>query len=193
MSFTDLIYGIIFSPSKTLKMISDNKPWVQGLLVFLVVMIFNMIVNRGIYVLEKVEEVISIPSGFLWLGAFIGIIFSLIMLLVVAGLYSLLGELIYKSGNASGLLAGLSFASLPGIFGPPLQYVALLLGLNPLSALISFGITIWLLILQVIAIREALKLSTNQAVFLFIIPLIVTIIIIGGIIAFALTLAPFYK
>ena len=124
-----------------------------------------MIVNRGIYVLEKVEEVLPIPSGFLWLGAFIGVIFPLIMLFILAGLYSLLGELIYKSGNATGLLAGLSFASLPGIFGPPLQYVALSLGLNSLSNLISFAITIWLLVLQVIAIREALRLSTNQATF----------------------------
>lgn len=193
MSFTDIIYGLIFSPSQTLRSISDNKPWAYGIVVFLVVMTFNMIVSRGIYAMEPVEEVLPIPSGFLWLGALVGIIFSLIMLFIMAGLYSLLGEIIYQSGNGSGLLASLSFASLPGIFGPPLQYVAILLGLSPLSMLISFGITVWLLVLQVIALREALQLSTSQATFLFIIPLLITIILIGGILLLALTLAPFYK
>lgn len=193
MSFTDLIYGIIFSPAQTLRTISDNKPWAYGIVVFLVVMTFTMIVNRGIYVMEPVEQVLSIPSGFLWLGALIGIIFSLILLFIMAGLYSLLGEIIYQSGNGSGLLASLGFASLPGIFGPPLQYIAILADLNPLSMLISFAITIWLLVLQVIAIREALRLSTGQATFLFIIPLLITIIIVGGILVFALSLAPFYK
>lgn len=181
MSLTEAIYGVIFTPKKTLADIGREKIWLSGILIFFIVMIFNFLINSSVAGLEQVEELVAIPANFYGAISIIGIIFSLVMLFVLVGLYNLLGELFYQSANASGLLASLSFASIPAVFGPPLQYVLMLVNLSILSYIVSLGIGIWLIVLQVIAIRESLSLSTGQALLLFIIPIIVTILIVGGI------------
>lgn len=193
MNLTEIIYGVLFSPAATLKVLSKSKPWLAGVIIFLVVLSFNMMVNRGIAFIDPLEQALPIPAGFTWIGAVIGVVISVIMLFVMAGIYSLLGEIIYQNANASGLLTSLSFSSIPGILGPPLQYIAILLGLAPLSNLISFVIAMWLIVLQIIAIRESLELTTSQALVLFIIPIITIVILIGGIVVGVISLLPFYK
>lgn len=183
----------MFTPVKTLNTISKNNLWLAGIILFSVVMIFNMIVNRGIVLLEPVEQVLAIPNSLIWLVAFIGVIFSVIMLFIMSGLYSLLGEIIYQTGNAKGLLASLGFASLPGIFAPPLQYIAITAGFTPLSILAPLVIGLWTLALQIIAIRESFELSTSQAIFLYLIPMILVIMILIVILVTISSTIPFYK
>lgn len=193
MSLSEAIYGVIFSPKETLAQISRERIWLTGVLIFVVIMTFNMVINISLAGIEQVEQVVPIPANFFWIMSIIGLIFSLLMLFIMAGLYSLLGEIIYQASNSSGLLASLSFASIPAIFGPPLQYVAVIAGLNQLSVIISLLVGIWVISLQVIAIREALNLSTSQAIVLFIIPLITCILIIGVFLVAAISAIPLYK
>ncbi|NLJ72033.1 MAG: YIP1 family protein [Syntrophomonadaceae bacterium] len=189
MSLTEAIYGVIFTPKKTLANISRERIWLSGVLIFFIVMVFNLLINTSASGLEQVEQLVAIPANFYGAISIVGIIFSLVMLFVLVGLYNLFGELIYQSTNASGLLASLSFASIPAVFGPPLQYVLMLVNLQILSYIISLGIGIWLIVLQVIAIRESLSISTGQALLLFIIPIVASILIVGGILSLIILLA----
>ncbi len=193
MNLIEAIYGVLFSPTKTLREIGENKIWLSGILIFFIVMSFNMVLNLGMAGIEPIEQVLPFSANFIWLGGLIGIIFSIIVLFVTAGLYALLGEIIYKSSNAAGLLAAFSFASLPSIFAAPTQYLANLANLNLISSLIAILIGIWVIILQVIALRESLRLSTSQAIVLYIIPLITSILLIGIIVLAATSTLMLYK
>ncbi len=193
MDLTEALYGVLFSPVKSLKRISENKIWLSGILVFVIVMAFNIIISQGIAGIDSLDQVMPIPANLIWLGKIIGILFSIIFLFITTGLYTLLGDIIYKSSNPAGMLASLSFASIPAIFAAPIQYVAILINLNIISLIVSPLIGIWVLILQVLAIRESLRLSTSQAVVLYIIPIIASILIVGMVLAMITSTLLFYK
>jgi hypothetical protein len=192
LSLIDIIYGIFFDPVPTLKYLAREKPILSGLLVYLVVFAFNLIINRGLTTLDS-EIAGFIPDGnFIWVFAGLGIILSFFILALSAGLLSLLSEIFYQRGNASGLLVCLSFAVLPGVLGPPLQYGATLMGVSWLGVIFSLLAVIWVLVLQVLSLREALELQTGQAILLFILPgLFVVILLLGLVFIIAQTMPPF--
>ncbi|HHV17087.1 MAG TPA: hypothetical protein GXX58_11070, partial [Gelria sp.] len=137
MSLIDIIYGIFFEPVPTLQYLAREKPLLPGLLVYLVVFVFNLIINRGLTTLDS-EIAGFIPNAnLMWVIAGLGVILSFFMLAITAGLFSLLSEIFYQRGNASGLLVCLSFAVIPGVLGPPLQYGATLLGVSWLGVICS--------------------------------------------------------
>ncbi|MDD4561930.1 MAG: Yip1 family protein [Syntrophomonadaceae bacterium] len=192
MSLIDTIYGIFFDPVPTLQYLAREKPLLPGLLVYLVVFVFNLIINRGLTTLDS-EIAGFIPDGnFIWVFAGLGVILSFFILALTAGLLSLLSEIFYQRGNASGLLVCLSFAVIPGALGPPLQYGATLLGVSWLGVILSLLAVIWVLVLQVLSLREALELQTGQAVLLFILPgLLVVFLLLGLIFIIAQTMPSF--
>lgn len=168
MVWSDVIYGVFFEPRATLRSLSEEKPLAQAVITFLVVAVFNLIIYRGI--VFQNNYVVEVFREFLWLWQVLAAIFSFFMLFVMAGLFSLLSELFYKTTNASGLLVCLGFASLPGLLGPALYYGATLMDRQWLGVLFSMLAGIWTLILQVISLREALEISTGRAVVLFLLP-----------------------
>lgn len=187
MSFTEIIYGILFEPVPTLRYLAENKPLVQGLIVFLSVLIFNIIMGQGNAALGEEVQALTIPFQLGWFINIVAGIFSFIMLFVMAAVFSLLGELFYGKGNAAGLLVCFAFASIPGVLGPALQYVSTLAGIEWLAVFLSLAVGIWVLVLQVLALREALALDTGQAVIVFLIPLaiVIALLILFGVAAVA--------
>lgn len=192
MSLIDIIYGIFFEPVPTLQYLAREKPLLPGLLVYLVVFVFNLIINRGLTTLDS-EIASFIPNAnLMWVIAGLGVILSFFMLAITAGLFSLLSEIFYQRGNASGLLVCLSFAVIPGVLGPPLQYGATLLGISWLGVICSLLAVIWVLVLQVLSLREALELQTGQAILLFILPgLFIVFLCLGFIFVLASTVPQF--
>jgi hypothetical protein len=192
MSLIDTIYGIFFDPGPTLRYLAREKPLLPGLLVYLIVFIFNLIINRGLTELDS-DIAGFIPEGnLIWVFAILGIILSFFILALTAGLLSLLSEIFYQRGNASGLLVCLCFAFIPGVLGPPLQYGATLLGISWLGVIFSLLAVIWVLVLQVLSLREALELQTGQAILLFILPgLFFIFLLLGLIFIIAKTMPPF--
>jgi len=192
MSLIDTIYGILFDPVPTLQYLAREKPLLPGLFIYLAVFIFNVIINRGLTALDS-EIAGFIPDGnFIWVFAILGVILSFFILALTAGLLSLLSEIFYQRGNASGLLVCLCFAVIPGVLGPPLQYGATLLGISWLGVIFSLLAVIWMLVLQVLSLREALELQTGQAILLFIIPgLLFFFVLLGFAFIIIKTIPPF--
>lgn len=168
MVWNEVLYGVLFEPRTTLRSLSIERPLGPAIITFLAVAIFNLSIYRGIifqqnYNMQDFEQ-------FVWLYQIMGALFSFMMLFVMAGLFSLLSELVFNKTNASGLLVCLAFASLPGVLGPALYYSALIADAQWLGVLCSVLIGIWILVLQVLSLSEALEISTGQAVALFILP-----------------------
>lgn len=185
MTLTEIMYGIFFQPVYALRYLAKEKPLLKGLMVFFCVVLLNMIINRGLGIIESEQLVSALNLDILWFWGLLGAVFSVVPLFVMAGLSSLLSEVIYKKSNASGLLVCLSFASVPGALGPPLQYAAILLGLSGLGTLFSLLALVWVLVLQVLSLREALVLQTGQAIFIFLLPFL-AMFLIGMVVFFIL-------
>ncbi len=176
MTFTEIIYGILFQPAPTLKYLGVNKPLLLALISFSVAAVWNMIISIGLDNARGVTA--ALPEGYIGVYLFIGLLVSLSVLAVSAAIYNLLGEIIYKQANGRGILTCLAFASVPGILGPPLQYAVTLLHFNYININISVFAFLWVVALQIIGIREALVIQTGQALLLFILPWLVFIVLI---------------
>ena len=191
MTLSEMLYGVLFQPVTTLRLISKTKPLGRGLLVFIAVMSLNMIINRGINIGQPGQELLPVSGPMWWVFGCIGIIVSVLLLFMMAGTLSLLGEFIYHQGNGSGLFVGFLFASLPGVLGPPLQYASVLIGVQYLGTILALLALLWVLILEVIAVREALQITTGEAAFLLILPVIAILLIGAGVVFIAVSLATF--
>lgn len=191
MTLSEMLYGVLFQPVATLKFISNTKPLKKGLFIFAAVMALNMMINRGINLSQPGQEILPVLGPMWWVFGCTGIVISLLLLFIMAGTLSLLGEFIYHKANGSGLFVGLLFASLPGVLGPPLQYASILIGAQYLGTILAFLALVWVIILEVIAVREALQLTTGEAVFLLILPVIAILLVGAGMVFIAASLANF--
>jgi len=169
---------MVFEPAATLRKIGEEKPVFLALLVYLIISLINLPLSRGILLLQNTSPSVYKPHWF-WIFGGIGLFFCFLGLFFIAGLYSLLSEIIYKKGNAAGILAGFCFASFPGILGLACQYGAMLLDLERVGFLCSFLAVLWMMVLQVLALREALDIRSSQAVLLFVAPVLLLLILLA--------------
>ncbi len=175
--------GVIVHPVQTLRAITKEKPWVWGIVVYLVSswVSFTASFLTGWRSLPEV----SMPSG-LNLSAFlVGVvlsvpIFSLVGLLVFSGIYHLIARLLKGEGSFVGLLSGLGFASFPTILTTPFALLGVAGGIfgSFIYNLAVFAVSIWVLVLNIIAIRENYAFSTGRAVLTFFIPVILLFVLV---------------
>lgn len=191
MTLGEILYGVLFEPVDTFRYLGQEKPLARGLLIFILVYGLNFVVNQGI-------EAVS-PQGGLWKGELLwvyGILGGAIILFglfLSAGILSLLGELCYGNGNGKGIMASIAFATFPGALGPPLHYLTILLNISWLGVLFSLLTTVWVMALQVVAVRESLRLNTGQAAFIYLLPgilLLVLLLAVLGLMGTALNSLP---
>jgi hypothetical protein len=168
LTATEILYGIVFQPLATLRYLSSSQPLLMALTAFIVTVLGNMLIKLGINLHQGPG--VPLPQGYIGVYLGLGLLFSLMALAAAAAIYNLLGELLYRQANGRGILTCLAFAFVPGILSPPLQYALTLLNLNNFNAAISVLAFLWVVILQVIGIRESLLIQSSQAFFLFILP-----------------------
>ncbi|MGR6837351.1 YIP1 family protein [Syntrophomonas erecta] len=174
ISLSDTVYGVLFEPTSTFRQLSADRPYGQALLVYLLVMALSLFINTGItreiYYTGSWEAQLFKPV--------VGTLIALIFLLTISGILSLLSEILYKKGNAGGLVVCLGYATLPGILGPSVQLGAYIAGISWLAVGAPILAGGWVLILQVVALREALDIKSSQAIILFLLPVVLLLILI---------------
>lgn len=186
MTILDILYGLIFQPQATMRELARTRPLLSAFLVFLGVYGANLLLQQASRSINQFD-LVMLPISMTWLLGSLGALASIVVWFVSAGLFSLLGEIIYGYSNGRGILACLGFAAFPGIFGPALYYVSALLHLEPLGILLYALTMLWVVGLQVVAVREALTLTTGQAVLIYFLPVavslatIILLLVIGGI------------
>ena len=118
------------------------------------------------------------------LAVFICIISFMAILWVAAGILHLVASLLHGRGNYLGVVCGLSFAIFPLSFLAPLAFLRAILasvGMGVLGSILfligSLILFIWLLILEIIAIRQNYSFSTGKAIVTYFIPGIALVII----------------
>jgi hypothetical protein len=140
----------------------------MALTAFAVTVLGNMLVNLGINMHGGLGG--ALPQGYIGVYLGLGLVFALAALAAATAIYALLGELLFQQANGRGLLTCLAFAFVPGILVSPLQYALSLLNIDTFNVGISLLAFIWIVVLQIIGIREALLIQSSQAFLLFILP-----------------------
>lgn len=188
MSFTEIIYGVFFQPVNTFRYLKEAKPLAFSIITFTIVVILSVIIGQGEMYLDTEMKSLGLPSHMFGMMYVLAALFSFVMLFISAGLYALIADIIYDKNNAKGLLVCLALASLPGLLGAAFSYVFALAGMGWLGTILSMITGIWVIVLQVLALREALELTTSGALLVFFIPLlalavlaVLIVIIIGAV------------
>ncbi len=185
MTLLDILYGLIFQPQATMRELARTKPLLAASLVFVAVYLANMLLQQASRSITETGLGL-LPASLAGLLGAVGAAVSVAIWFIVAGLFSLLAEIIYGYGNGKGVLTCLGFAAFPGIFGPALYYASILVNLEPLGMVFYVISILWVIGLQVLALREALTLTTTQAILVYLLPVVmllgilVLLLVMGG-------------
>ncbi len=174
----DWLYGVIARPVGTLNEIAREKPAGWGFFIYLAVSLLSgAAVTFQQYRYGMVDEAmqefaITIPPVVLIIGGFF---FTVVSLFVFTLALHLFARLFGGRGGYWNFFSAYTFASFPSIIGVPVSFLAALLGWAGmlLSSLAGFGISIWVLVLHVIALRESHGLSTGMSVLAYIITFVI--------------------
>ena len=165
--FLETLYDILFHPADALRKVSMERKTGQSAGAFLI----SILVPSWAAYFGLQSAGFQVMAG---VAVFIQIIVSTVLWFIGAGFFALLAELFGGHGTAAGLLAGMGFAHFPRIFIAPLLVLSTLLPnpIQPLFIILSGSIiVIWIIILHVLAIREAYVLTTLRAVMVAVAPL----------------------
>jgi hypothetical protein len=123
------------------------------------------------------EEMMLSPTASMTMsvvGGFIGWV-------VITGILHVVAKILGGKGAFTEMLVLMGFAALPNIFQAPIGLIVILSG-GLAGAFIAMGLggilAIWVLILDVLAIREAHKFSTGRAIATLVLPFVVLIVLV---------------
>ena len=178
----ELLYDVLFHPGAAMNAIAGRRLIGQGLLVFFIS--------------------VALPSGAIWFsmgtaaGAFILLLVvgSVVLWLTGTALIHLIAECYGGRGMVTGLLAALGFAQIPRVFLVPLWVASALLpepGRLPFMGLSAVGILMWILALDVSALKETYGFPTTKAILVLVTPLLAVVLLVLVLITFVgVQLAP---
>jgi hypothetical protein len=199
----EYLVGVINEPVRTLREVAEKRLWKEGLLLILVIALIGGAVS--VVSLKMNPPATSNLSSIFYSPAFFVLFMLVISILswfITGAIYYGFSRLFKGQGSLPGMLASLGFAEIPSLVGAPLTALALLLGPAWIvfSYVPGFVAWIWVLVLDVLAIRESQRLDTGPAVgvilitvasvFLLIFVIIILVAIIAAIIALATGSAP---
>lgn len=193
----DWLFGIIVRPKETLYDIALEKPAGIAFLVYIVITMLNAVTSLyGNQAMDAIDEVMY-DVGFYIAPAWLilaGIFFSIVSIFISTLLIHLFARLFGGRGGYWNLFSAYAFAAFPLIIGVPVTIFFGFLGLfgDILGGLVTFGLAIWVLVLEIIAIREAHGISTGMSilayiihlVILFVIPVAIAVFLVVAVLAF---------
>ena len=171
---SEVVVGIIGSPVVTMREMSRGQSLRLSLTIFLLVMLVVMgtvLVDAELAAQlggSVVVFVVLIPLSFL-------------LLIIQAGVSFGAARLLGAKGSFSSLLSLLALANVPSLFMAPLVLVSFLPGIagSVLYGLGSFVLSIWVMVLVIIAVRETFQVSTVRALFICYLPILLLVILIA--------------
>ncbi len=203
----EYLVGVINEPVRTLREVAEKRLWKESLLLIIAITLIGGAVSV-VSLKMNPPAASSLPSdptlAHLFSTFYSPAVFLPFMLVssifswfIAGAIYYGFSRLFKGQGSLPGMLASLGFAETPALVSAPLTALALLLG--PAWIFVSyvpgFVAWIWILVLDVLAIRESQRLDTGQAIgvllitvaalFALIIIIILLVAIIAAIVAFA--------
>ncbi len=178
----DWLSGVFTRPAITLKEIAAARPLGWALFIFLGVVLLNAFASSANQQTREVLDQFIFTTGFtisiplMVIGA---LVTAFLYLVISTGIIHLLARLFKGTGGYGGMLSAFAFASFPQIILAPVNVLTGLIGTagSILGGLVSFGISVWVLVLQVIAVRESHRLTTGMAILVYLIYFLIVVVI----------------
>ncbi len=178
----DWLFGILARPVDTLRTVAEARPVGWAILIYSSITILAAVTSfyslQAAGSWQEVNETfgLSIPLGLVIGGS---IFLGLISLFIATGLLHLFARLFGGSGNYSGLLSAYGFAYFPMIISVPITVLAGFIGFigGIVSGLAGLALSVWVFVLQVIALRESHRLSTGISILVYLIQFLILIVI----------------
>ncbi|MDQ7794927.1 MAG: YIP1 family protein [bacterium] len=156
MKALDLVSGILFDPVTTLRRAAAGH------------LALPLTLGLAAMAVAGASSLAGFPGHRLGL-TLVGLLASLLVLFGQAAVLNLVAELLGGGGNGRGLLAALALAQVPSALLAPAGLLAQVAGwLGTLTRLALFA---WVFVLQLLAVREAHRLTTGRALAVVLIPL----------------------
>lgn len=174
------LYGVLTKPVQTLNEIAREKPANVAFLLYLGITMLSVISSlynpQAMQAFEDLmrETGISIPFSVIIAAS---LLITIISIFVITGVLHLLARLFKGSGGYWNLFSAYAFANFPLIIGVPVTFIGGFLGTmgDILAGLVSLGLSIWVLVLQVIAVRESHSLSTGASIGVYLLQLVILV------------------
>jgi len=174
--------GVFTHPAKTLNEISAARPLGWALLIFLGVALLNALSSSANLQTEEVLDQFMFTTG-LTISTPLMIVGTLVIailyLFISTGIIHPLARLFKGTGGYGGMLSAFAFASFPQIIAAPVNVLTGFIGMagSILGGLITFGLSVWVLVLQVIAVRESHQLTTGMSILVYLIYFLIVVVI----------------
>ena len=170
----DWFYGVITRPVETLGEVAQARPVGWAFAVYLGTSLLGYFGSNTTYIPGELGE------GFLFFSMIVGLVISLAGIFVITGVVHLLSRLFNSGGGYWNLFSALGFAQFPALFLTPVGLISRLGGSAgaALGGLFSLGIWVWILVLNVIALRESHKLTTGQSILTYVLAIVLLSLII---------------
>jgi hypothetical protein len=166
----DTLVGVLARPISTIRSICQVRPIGWAIIVYLVI----SLVTAPVMVDPGMLAELGLPDlG--WPAILVGWpIINIVSLVIFTAIAHLVASLLGGKGNYWGLFSGFGFAGLPYIFAAPLAVIGLLPMVGtPLSVLGNFGIIVWSIVLNILAVRENYLVSTGRAILILLLPIVI--------------------
>ncbi len=174
--FLELVYGVFFEPRPTMQKVARKPPLGQAVLL---VTILN-ILGTGAWLVTAArfleQELDAASLGFfapslqalLPLGAVAVFLWGYFRWFAFSAFLSLAAEILGGLGRARGVMAVTGLAGLPEVLLIPVQLLTLGAGPESLagnifSRLAGLVVAIWIIVLNIIGVREVHSLSTDRS------------------------------
>ncbi len=185
-NFFEALVGVIVRPATAMRRIAAARPWPFALGLAVVIALVAGLANlqspwnqvapapdpAGVLPPEYDQAMAFLQSP--WLVVFNALLCSPALLAVGAGILFLIGGLLGGRGHYSALFSTQAFSSVPSLLLTPIVALLNLSGAVVAAVLtipLSIGVGIWVIVLQVLGIRESLSLSTGRAIATVLIPI----------------------
>lgn len=186
---TELLYGVIFQPSKTFPLFRYYQPWGWAFgFLFLVNLITTLLAFLG---MNSSDIFWTLPPKFAGalepMRASIGIYVSvfvypltIVFFAISVSVLHFLAELMGGKGQVLSLFSALAFVQILGVFSAVLKIFLTFLASSNTFFLLPLGLAfgIWQLILSIIAIREIYLVTTGRAMLVIFLPGIIIIAVV---------------
>jgi len=179
----EVVVGIIGSPVATMRKMSRESSLRLSLTVFLLV----MLVVTGT-VLVDAELAAQLGGSVVVFAVLMPL--SFLLLFIQAGVCFGVARLLGAKGSFSSLLSLFALANAPSLFMAPLALLSFVPGIaaSALYGLGSLVLTIWVVILIIMAVRETFQVTTGRALLICYLPILLLVVLVALVAGLALLL-----
>lgn len=170
----EVIVGIIGSPVATMRKVNREHSLPLSLAIFLLVMLVVSLAT------VLTDATLLAQLGGLAVFIVVLIPLSLIFLFTQAGACFGAARLLGARGSFRNLLSLLALANVPSLFMAPLALLRFVPGIagSVLHGLGSLVLSIWVMVLAIIAVRETFQVTTGRAVLICYLPILLLVALV---------------